>query len=173
MSLIIRQETLADVGSLYDLVESAFGRAAEAELLNLLRADDALLLSHVALLKGEIVGQAAYSLLTISDSDSRHCQPALGPIAVSPACQGQGVGGALVRAGIEAMSDAGYGLLFLVGHVSYYPRFGFVPAVPLGFSIDYFEPQGAHEPFMVKVLDARIAAGIRGHVRFHPAFDAV
>lgn len=173
MSIVIRKETEADTSSIYDLEAAAFGRAAEAELTNLLRAADALLLSHVALLDGEIAGHAAYSLMTITDGDTLRHQPALGPIAVLPAHQGRGIGSALVKAGLQAMTEAGYALLFLVGHTSYYPRFGFQPAFPQGFTSDYVKPGGRHEHFMVAVLDQETAGDIRGHTRFHPAFDAI
>lgn len=172
-AVVIRRECSADFRRIYDLTASAFGRACEAELLDRLRADDALLLSHVAEIDGEIVGQAAYSLVSIHDGDRVHRQPALGPIAVAPAYQRRGIGSALVRAGLEAMSEAGYAMLFLVGHVSYYPRFGFAPAQPLGFSSDYVQPGGAHEHFMAAVLDERQSRTLRGAVKFHPAFDDV
>ena len=172
--LSIRAETPSDRQSIYRVAQAAFERPAEAELLDRLREDHALLLNQVALLDGEIVGQAAYSLLTIDDGDRLHRQPALGPIAVLPAHQGRGIGSALVRAGLAAMRQAGYGLLFLVGHASYYPRFGFQPAQPLGFSSDYVQPGGAHEHFMLAILDADSPQSqIRGHVRYHRAFAAV
>ena len=137
------------------------------------RDDGALLLSQVAELNGAIVGHAAYTLLTITDgSVVRQC-PGLGPIAVDPPFQGRGIGSALVQAGIGAMRDMGYGLLFLVGSPRYYPRFGFQPAQPFGFSSDYVTPGGPHEHFMLAVLDERAPAGLRGHVRFHPAFHEV
>ena len=173
MSLIIREEKIDDISAIYELTARAFGRASEADLIDLLRADDALILSQVALLDNQIVGHAAYSLVSITDADTIHHQPALGPIAVAPSQQRRGIGSALVRAGLEAMDQAGYGLLFLVGHVSYYPRFGFQPAQPLGFNSDYVEPGGPHEHFMAAVLDERAPGSVRGHVRFHPAFDAV
>ena len=141
--------------------------------MDLLRADGALLLSHLATLADEIVGQAAYSLVNIDVGESLYQQPALGPIAVAPGYQGRGIGSALVRAGINAMTEAGYSHLFLVGSPRYYPRFGFQPALPLGFSSDYVQPGGSHEHFMAAILDERAAGVMRGHVKFHPAFDAV
>ena len=78
-----------------------------------------------------------------------------GPIAVTPPLQKQGIGSALVRAGLKAMKDAGYALLFLVGSPAYYPRFGYQPALPLGFTSDYVEPDGPHAHFMVALLDER------------------
>ena len=171
--LIIREEHSDDIDCIYNLEAEAFGRASEADLVNLLRDDDALILSQVTLLNDEIVGHAAYSLVSITNGDSIHHSPALGPIAVAPAHQRQGIGSTLIHAGMKALTEMGYGLLFLVGHVTYYPRFGFQPALPLGFTSDYIQPGGRHEHFMVAILSAQGTGNLRGHVRFHPTFDAV
>lgn len=168
--LRIRREEPGDIPLLHALVCAAFGRAEEARLLDRLRDEGALLLSHAALLDGELVGQAAYSLVDVHDGARVNRCPALGPIAVSPALQRQGIGSALVWAGLAAMRAAGYGLLFLVGHPGYYPRFGFVPALPHGFSSDYVQPGGAHEHFMVAALADGALGSARGHVRYHEAF---
>ena len=170
MAISIRTETAADIEAIFRIEAAAFEGEAHAVLVNRLRADGALLLSHVAERNGAIAGHAAYSLLTITDGDRvQHC-PALGPIGVDPPLQGRGIGSALARAGLAAMREMGYGLLFLVGSPRYYPRFGFQPAQPLGFSSDYVEPGGPHEHFMVAVLDERAHGSLRGHARFHPAF---
>lgn len=168
--IVIRPETPADLKAIHRIEAAAFQGEAHAILVNNLRADGALLLSHVAEQDGNLVGHAAYSLLTITDGDRVFQLPGLGPIAVDPPLQGRGIGSALVRAGLNAMRDLGYGLLFLVGSPRYYPRFGFQPAQPLGFSSDYVEPGGPHEHFMVAVLDERAPGSVRGHTRFHPAF---
>ncbi len=170
MSISIRAETYADIKAIFALTVAAFGQPAMGELNDKLRDDGALLLSHVALLHGEVVGHAAYSLVTVTDDESVQRFPALGPIAVTPPLQKQGIGSALARAGVKAMKDAGYALLFLVGSPAYYPRFGYQPALPLGFTSDYVEPDGPHEHFMVALLDERAPGKVRGHVRYHPAF---
>ncbi len=170
MEMNIRPETAADIEAVFRIEAAAFGGRAHGDLVNKLRAEGALLLSHVALLDGEIVGHAAYSLLSVTEGDQVVRMPGLGPIAVDPPWQGRGIGAALIHAGLRAMRERGYGLLFLVGSPRYYPRFGFQPAQPLGFGSDYVEPGGAHEHFMVAVLDERALGGIRGHVRFHRAF---
>lgn len=171
--IVIRPETQADIDAIFAVEAAAFKGEPHAELVNLLRADGALLLSHVAELNGAIVGHAAYTLLTVTDGDIVRRLPGLGPIAVDPPFQSRGIGSALVRAGLEAMRELDYGLLFLVGSPRYYPRFGFQPAQPLGFGSDYVEPGGPHEHFMVALLDDRAPGNVRGHVRFHPAFHQV
>ena len=173
MSIIIRLETPADIDAIYAIEAAAFEGDAHAELVNQLRADGALLLSHVAALNDRIVGHAAYSLVTITDGPRVGRFPALGPIGVDPPMQGRGIGSALARAGLRAMREMGYGLLFLVGSPNYYPRFGYQPAQPLGFSSDYVKPGGPHEHFMVAVLDEEALGDARGRVRFHPAFHEV
>ncbi len=173
MQIGIRPETAADSEAIFRIEAAAFKGEAHAVLVDKLRADGALLLSQVAVLDDRLVGHAAYTMLTITDGDRVHFMPGLGPIGVEPAYQGAGIGSALVRAGLQAMRDLDYALLFLVGSPRYYPRFGFQPAQPRGFSSDYVEPGGPHEHFMLAVLDERRASSLRGQIRFHPYFHDV
>ena len=173
MQIDIRLERPDDIKRIFAIEAAAFDGDAHACLVDLLRDDDALLLSQVAEVNGEMVGHAAYSFVSVTDGDSVRHFPALGPIAVSPPRQRQGIGSALVRAGLRAMRGMDYELLFLVGSPRYYPRFGFQPAQPLGFTSDYVEPGGRHEHFMVALLQKSMPGEVRGHVRFHPAFAEV
>ena len=167
----IRTERPSDIKTIHALECAAFGRREEADIVDKLRDAGALWLSQVALHDGGIVGHAAYSLVTITDAETIHEFPALGPIGVLPEFQKRGIGRALIEAGFEAVQKAGYGLLFLVGHPSYYPRFGFQPALPLGFTSDYVTDPRRHEHFMVRVFDQRLIGHARGHMRYHAAFD--
>jgi predicted N-acetyltransferase YhbS len=49
----------------------------------------------------------------------------LGPLAVSSAHEGKGIGAALMRAAISEANARGHGAILLVGDASYYERFGF------------------------------------------------
>ena len=173
MAIIIRAEIPSDIEAIYKIEAAAFEGEAHAELVNQLRAEEELILSHVAVVNDKLVGHAAYSLVTVTDGDIVRRFPALGPIGVMPRCQGRGIGSALVRAGLEAIRDMGNGLVFLVGSPLYYPRFGYQPAQPLGFTSDYVEDESRHEHFMVAVLDEGALTEVRGHVRFHDAFHHV
>lgn len=51
----------------------------------------------------------------------------LGPVAVHPTRQGEGLGGQLIGAGLDRAARAGWRLVLLVGDAPYYTRFGFVP----------------------------------------------
>ncbi len=52
----------------------------------------------------------------------------LGPLTVDPAFEGIGIGGTLVRRGLDAAREAGETLVILVGDQPYYSRFGFAKA---------------------------------------------
>lgn len=49
----------------------------------------------------------------------------LGPIAVHPTHQGEGLGAALIQNGLAAARDRGWERVILVGDAPYYQRFGF------------------------------------------------
>ncbi|AHM02569.1 Acetyltransferase, GNAT family [Roseibacterium elongatum DSM 19469] len=49
----------------------------------------------------------------------------LGPVAVHPTRQGEGLGGLLIREGVERATDLSWPRILLVGDAPYYSRFGF------------------------------------------------
>ncbi len=173
MPAMIRPEQAKDIEKIHAIESAAFARREEADLVDRLRDEAALWLSHVAVESDEIVGHAAYSMVSVRDTAGECSYPALGPIAVAPTRQRRGIGKALIQAGIFAVREAGFGLLFLVGHPEYYPRFGFQPALPLGFSSDYVKKDGPHAHFMVCVLDEKLLGAVRGRVRYHSAFTGL
>jgi predicted N-acetyltransferase YhbS len=52
----------------------------------------------------------------------------LGPIAVHPTRQGEGLGGQLIRSALELARQSGWERVILVGDAPYYGRFGFKKA---------------------------------------------
>lgn len=49
----------------------------------------------------------------------------LGPVAVHPTHQGEGLGGALIRDSLDIAKGSGWARVLLVGDAPYYARFGF------------------------------------------------
>jgi predicted N-acetyltransferase YhbS len=49
----------------------------------------------------------------------------LGPVAVHPTRQGEGLGGALIRNSLASAGDSGWDRAMLVGDAPYYAKFGF------------------------------------------------
>ncbi len=78
---------------------------------------------------GRLAGVVSFWPLRIS-GDGRQAL-LLGPLAVHPDFQRNGLGGRLLRHGVEAAREKGHRLVFLVGDAPYYGRFGFLQ-VPEG-----------------------------------------
>ena len=165
--LTIRPETPEDVDSIGYVNEQAFGQESESELIEKLRNRGVLTISLIALRDGEVVGHIAFSPVVIESRLSSFEAIALAPMAVLPAYQRQGIGGQLVRAGLEECRRLGHGIIVLVGHPDYYPRFGFVPARPKGIECEFEVPE---EAWMILELREGALVGRRGTVRFQPEF---
>jgi putative acetyltransferase len=94
----------------------------------------------------------------------------LGPMAVAPELQRSGIGSELVAAGFLACEAHGVGLVFVLGHPSYYPRFGFEPAAGRGFR---YRSAAFDRAFFLRELVPGAAQGGGGLVRFAAPFEAV
>ncbi|MGW4322008.1 GNAT family N-acetyltransferase [Streptomyces sp. NPDC004684] len=148
---ITRAETRADIPAVRATHLAAFGTAAEADLVDALRADaDAWIdgLSVVATDEdGDVVGHALLTRCHIGDVPAL----CLAPCAVRPERQRGGAGSAAVRAALRAAEDLGEQYVVVLGHPSYYPRFGFTRASAHGIGLSIDVPD---EALMALALDA-------------------
>ena len=125
----IRPETPADFATLNTLHIRAFGNHFnEAALVALLRTrvgyDPEL--SLVAEINGQVVGHAMFNPLKMLIHGQEIHAVNLAPLAVHPDYQKQGIGDALMRRGHQIAQEQDYELSILLGHPTYYPRFGYV-----------------------------------------------
>ncbi len=104
--LTLRPERPADIPAIRRVIVAAM-RPAEADLVEALRSRYAGLISLVAVLEGQIVGQILFSPVTIHTPDGILPALGLGPLAILPALQRQGIGSALVREGLDACRASG------------------------------------------------------------------
>lgn len=118
----IRLAAPADRAAIRQLNLEAFGRSAEADLVDRLRADGDVVFELAAEDEGAILGHILFSRLW---TDSEHLYAALAPMAVTPARQRTGVGAALIRTALELCKEFGVRGVLVLGHEAYYPRFGF------------------------------------------------
>lgn len=161
--VVLRAEKPGEAVAVDDLVVEAFGDERLHGLLADLRSGDAWIdgLSFVAELDGELVGHVLFTRSHLDAPRRLVDVLVLSPLSVAPARQGQGIGSALVRHGLEQTRTRPEPLVFLEGSPRYYPRFGFVPACGVGFrrpSLRIPEPafqvvtQPAYEPWMTGTL---------------------
>jgi putative acetyltransferase len=170
---MIRVERPDDTDTIAAVVAAAFGSAAEARLVEAIRASPNFVptLSLVAELDGQIVGHVMVSFAALHDDGTQHRIATLSPLAVAPGFQGRGVGSGLVREVTKRADDQGEPLVVLEGSPTYYLRFGFEHSVPHGIRIDL--PSWA-SPEAAQVLRLRsYDPSIRGRVVYPPAFDEV
>jgi putative acetyltransferase len=138
----IRPEQPGDAGAIRRLHELAFEGPAEAGLVEALRAsgDHVGELCLVALRDGELVGHVELSRASL---DSGHDVLALGPVGVLPELQRGGAGSALIREALHRAAATDFPIVVLLGHPTYYPRFGFEPATELGVDAPWDVPAEA------------------------------
>lgn len=137
--MIVRPERLDDFPVVDHVVAAAFASSAEATLVRAIRDSTAYRpdLSLVAELDRTVVGHVMVSEASIHGADDgRHDVLVLSPLAVSPQHQGGGIGAQLVRAAIDRAIVAGGWAMVLQGDPAYYGRFGFVPAIAHGITMD-------------------------------------
>jgi putative acetyltransferase len=91
-------------------------------------------------------------------------------MAVIPEYQRQGIGSKLVIAGNEKLKDTGCPFVIVVGHASYYPRFGFNPASRRGITCEWEVPD---DVFMLLVLDEAKMQNVSGLAKYRHEFSSV
>jgi putative acetyltransferase len=188
----IRTATSSDAAAIDAVYRAAFETDLEARLVALLSERGKATISVVAEVDGQIAGHILFSPATLesgpavpagqdsqaevrrqrsSAGDQRTTLTGLGlaPVAVLPAIQNQGLGSALIRAGLDECRRLNVAWVVVLGHETYYPRFGFAPASRWNLTGDY----GSHDAFQFLPLTADAAAITGGHIRYAPEFSEV
>jgi putative acetyltransferase len=164
-SVLVRDEQPHDREQVRKVNEAAFGRSDEADLIDRLLAEGAVLLSLVAVIDSQIVGHILFSRMTVETAQGPVAAVSLAPMAVLPEHQGRKVGSQLVRCGLAQLRDRGERIVIVLGHKHYYPRFGFSSGKARQLASP-FPPQA----FMALELSDGALAGIHGTVRYPAAF---
>ncbi|MEA2528235.1 MAG: putative acetyltransferase [Thermomicrobiales bacterium] len=165
----IREETPADYDAIREVNRRAFGEENVAELVDHLRDDGVVIASLVASEAGQVLGHILFSETPIETEQGVLAGAILSPLAVVPERQGVGIGSALVRRGIEVCRERGRTVLMVLGHPTYYPRFGFSAELARNVRSKY---SGAGDAFMAMELEPGALAG-GGTARVPAAFDLV
>jgi putative acetyltransferase len=164
--MTIRDEQLDDVTAIRHVNRQAFNQDLEGRIVDALRDEDAVLLSLVAVMDGAVVGHILFSPATAGALSGA----ALGPMAVVPSHQRQGIGSQLVIHGLDRLRAGGCPFVVVIGHPGFYPRFGFRPAAAAGLTCAWDVPADA---FMVNVLSPAAGPYVQGHVTYRPEFSTI
>lgn len=171
--ITIRQENPSDITAIHALNKIAFdGREAEPRLVDDIRNSENFIpeLSLVAEQRGQILGHILLSRIHIETENGSIPALALAPMAVLPAYQKQGIGSDLVRRALSVSKSLGHGIVIVLGHSSYYPRFGFSADAAKSLECPYGNCGTA---WMACELITGALQGIHGRVVYPPAFDHV
>lgn len=160
--MIVRDEQPADPAAIHEVVRTAFGQAAEADLVDQLRRDGDAVVSLVAVEDAAVVGHV---LLSRMQAPFRAL--GLAPVSVRPDRQRAGVGSALVREALARARRDGWEAVFVLGDPAFYERFGFDPETARGFASPYAGPH-----LMAIPLKGRLPVQA-GRVDYAPAFAAL
>jgi putative acetyltransferase len=168
MEIRIRQEIEEDYKRVYEINEMAFGQENESKLIEKIRKGPNFVpeLSLVAEKDNTIVGHILFSKIKIV-GESEYETLMLAPLAVVPELQKQGIGGKLIKKGIENAIELGFESIIVVGHKDYYPKFGFQKASKWGIQSSIEVPD---EAFMAIELTEKALENRAGVVQFPQEF---
>jgi putative acetyltransferase len=146
LNIHVRREQPGDVAAVQQVNDAAFGQPDESRVVDAVRAGGGFLISPGAR-QPRALG--------------------VGPVAVLPALQRQGIGSTLVEAGLEECRRLACQAVVVVGHPDFYPRFGFDSGRACGLRSEF---DGPDDVFMVLELTAGALLAVGGLVRYLPEF---
>lgn len=129
-NLEIRESAASDLGLIETLYPLAFPDENLLPLVKDLMREEAAVLSLLGERGSSLAGHAIFTYCGLTGS--RDKAALLGPVAVAPDCQRQGVGSALISAGLQRLEDEGLAFVFVLGDPAYYQRLCFQPNAPVG-----------------------------------------
>lgn len=175
MNVKIRMEVEQDFPIVFKVIKNAFENVEysdhnEQHLVERLRSSEAFVpeLSLVAEIESEIVGYILLTKINIVDANAnRYHALALAPVAVLQTFQGKGIGERLIETAHKKAKELGFGSVVLLGHESYYPRFGYKQAKEFGIKLPFNVPD---ENCMVIELTRNSLQDVSGIVQYPKEF---
>ncbi len=176
MDIQVRQSDDTDRQAIGRVAFEAFGPEAGPEIVELITAllEDLSaqpLLSLVATVQNQIIGQILFTNVRIQGAQRHVSAAILAPLSVHPDYQNQGVGGLLINTGCQHLKAIGTELVFVLGYPAYYSRHGFSPAGCRGFEPSYPIPPAQADAWMVQELQPNIIGHVKGAVKCADALD--
>lgn len=123
--LEIRESIPGDLSAITSLYPEAFPDEDLLPLVRDLLEDASAVTSLIGVINSQIVGHAIFTRCGVAGGSINAAL--LGPLAVAPAWQRQGIGSAIVRAGLRRLKSMDVSLVCVLGDPAYYKRLGFLP----------------------------------------------
>ncbi len=166
IKLNIREEIPSDYVAIREVNFQAFNKDKEPQIVEDLRANGNMVLSLVAEKDNQIVGHIVLSRMMIKKEDGTQVKVlAMGPVAVLPTVQKQGVGSQMIKESIRLATERGESAILLLGHKEYYPKFGFSPSLVVGIEHPFNK-----ENFMGVELIKDSLKDLKGRMKYSKAF---
>ena len=166
-SLEFREENDADFDAVASLHDTAFGGGMESRIVTCIRQGHRPYQSYVALSDSKVCGHALFSEVDVIGAGTSAVAIALGPVAVLPARQMQGIGTELIRHSLKWCRELHYDMCFVLGDPAYYCRFGFCQAFVSGC---WFGTRRDRPAFQILPFNQGSVGLPRGEVRYAPVF---
>lgn len=171
--MLIRETQDSDLNDILFVERTAFvdDDTIEELVRNLLQDPSAQpAVSLLAFLQDRPVGHILFTAAHLLRTEVPATIALLGPLAVVPDVQKQGIGGKLIEKGLQMLTEKGVELVFVLGHPDYYPRHGFQPAGRLGFEAPYPILEKNAGAWMVQALKEGVIDAVSGMVMCADAF---
>lgn len=154
-NIFIREAKQSDYDDIMTVERLAFGSEEEAELTSNLINDSsaAPILSLLGYDGTKAVGHILFTRARIKSASNSPSIYILAPLAIIPEYQNMGIGKQLIVEGLRILTDMKVELVFVLGHIKYYPKAGFiVNATNLGYPAPYPIPEIVADAWMVQEL---------------------
>lgn len=172
--ITIREEEIEDYEEVENVIEESFKTAEftdndEHNLVKRLRRSNDYIkeLSLIAEENNKILGHVVLTKAIIKDKNRSVETLALAPLSVLPRYQKSGIGKSLMNKAIEKAKELGYKSIVVLGHESYYPKFGFKKASNYGIKAPFDVPD---EAYVILELTPNALNGVNGTVQYSKAF---
>lgn len=157
-----------DLPTILNILEDAFGKedmAIQPLVKDLLVDESAQPTLSLIVEKQDVgpIGHILFSKVVIKGHEDVKAS-LLAPLAVVSNHQKTGVGQKLIQEGLKRLKEEGVALVFVLGHIDYYPKVGFVPAGVNGLEAPYPIPVEVADAWMVKALSENALGVVRGQV---------
>lgn len=166
----IRRSKESEKIEILNIHRKAFGKKEGSDVTQLVKDlfddDTALPMLSLVVVDGErLIGHVLFTRVEVTGAVNPIAAQLLAPLAVLPEEQSKGIGQELINEGLRLLKESGTELVFVLGHPTYYPRCGFIPAGKQGYDAPYPIPEEHADAWMVQGLTGEVMSQNSGRIK--------